>query len=137
MWDPGRFGRRTILKAIAKFAAGAMDVIYRCCAGLDVHKRAVEGAVRRREPDGRVEVEIRQFGTMTDDLLERVEWLKAQGVTPVAMESTGVFGKPIYNILEGHFTVLRVNAHHVQQVPEVRPTGAIAGGWRHGCRTGC
>jgi transposase len=105
------------MKAIAKFVAGAMDVIYRCCAGLDVHKQTVEGAVRRMEPDGRVQVEIRQFGTMTDDLLEMVEWLKAQGVTPVAMESTGVFWKPIYNILEGHFTVLLVNAHPVKQVP--------------------
>ena len=88
------------MKAIAKFVAGAMDVIYRCCADLDVHKQTVEGAVRRMEPDGRVQVEIRQFGTMTDDLLEMVEWLKAQGVTHVAMESTGVFWKPIYNILE-------------------------------------
>ena len=105
------------MKAIAKFVAGAMDVIYRCCADLDVHKQTVEGAVRRMEPDGRVQVEIRQLGTMTDDLLEMVEWLKAQGVTPVAMESTGVFWKPIYNILEGHFTVLLVNAHHVKQVP--------------------
>jgi len=79
------------MKAIAKFVAGAMDVIYRCCAGLDVHKQTVEGAVRRMEPDGRVQVEIRQLGTMTDDLLEMVESLKAQGVTHVAMESTGVF----------------------------------------------
>ena len=70
------------MKAIAKFVAGAMDVIYRCCADLDVHKQTVEGAVWRMEPDGRVQVEIRQFGTMTDDLLEMVEWLKAQGVTP-------------------------------------------------------
>jgi transposase len=78
--------------------------------------------VRRMEPDGGVQVEIRQFGTMTDDLLEMVEWLKAQSVTQVAMESTGVFWKPIYNILEGHFTVRLVNAHPVKQVPG-RKTG--------------
>jgi transposase len=54
---------------------------------------------------------------MTDDLLEMVEWLKAKGVTHVAMESTGVFWKPIFNLLEGHFTVLLVNARHVHQVP--------------------
>jgi len=94
-----------------------MDVIYRCCAGLDVHKQTVECAVRRMQEGGRVEVQIRQFGTMTDDLLEMVKWLKAQGVTHVAMESTGVFWKPIYNILEGHCTVLLVNARHVKQVP--------------------
>jgi transposase len=102
------------MKAIAKFEVGAMEVIHRCCAGLDVHKQTVECAVRQMEPDGRVQVEIREFGTMTDDLLEMVEWLKAPNVTHVAMESTGVFWKPIYNILEGHFTVLRVNARHVK-----------------------
>ena len=105
------------MKAIAKFVAGGMDVIYRICAGLDVHKETVEAAIRRMGPDGSVTVEIRQFGTMTDDLLELVEWLKGQGVTYVAMEWTGVFWKPIYNILEGHFTVLLVNARHVKQVP--------------------
>jgi transposase len=94
-----------------------MDVIHRCCAGLDVHKQTVECAVRRLTEGGTVQVEIRQFGTMTDDLLEMVKWLTAQGVTHVAMESTGVFWKPIYNILEGHCTVLLVNARHVKQVP--------------------
>jgi len=94
-----------------------MDVIYRCCAGLDVHKQTVECAVRRMQEGGRVEVQVRRFGTMTDDLLEMVKWLEAQGVTHVAMESTGVFWKPIYNILEGHCTVLLVNARHVKQVP--------------------
>jgi len=106
-----------MMNTIAKFEASAMEVIYRCCAGLDVHKQTVECAVRRMQPDGRAQVEIRQFGTMTDDLLEMVEWLKGQGVTHVAMESTGVFWKPIYNILEGHFTVLLVNARSVKQVP--------------------
>ena len=94
-----------------------MDVVYRCCAGLDVHKQTVECAVRRLTEGRTVQVEIRQFGTMTDDLLEMVSWLKAQGVTHVAMESTGVFWKPIYNILEGHCSVRLVNARHVKQVP--------------------
>ena len=74
-----------------------MDGVYRCCAGLDVHKQTLECAVRRLTQGGTVQVEIRQFGTMTDDLLEMVKWLTAQGVTHVAMESTGVFWKPIYN----------------------------------------
>lgn len=94
-----------------------MEVIYKCCAGLDVHKQTVGCALRRMEPDGNVQVQVRQFGTMTDDLSEMVEWLKVQKVTHVAMESTGVFWKPIFNLLEDHFTVLLVNARHVQQVP--------------------
>ena len=105
-----------------------MDVIYRCCAGLDVHKQTVECAVRHLKENGAVQVEIRQFGTMTDDLLEMVNWLKARGVTHVAMESTGVFWKPIYNILEGHCTVLLVNARHVKQVPG-RKTDALDCQW--------
>ena len=90
-----------------------MEAIYTCCAGLDVHKQTVDCVVRRAQPDGSVQVQVRQFGTMTDDLLEMVEWLKGKGVTRVAMESTGVFWKPIFNLLEGHFTVLLVNARHV------------------------
>jgi len=86
-----------------------MEMIYQCCAGLDVHKLSVECAVRRMETEGRINVQVRQFGTMTDDLLEMVEWLKAQKATHVAMESTGVFWKPIFNLLEDHFTVLLVN----------------------------
>lgn len=94
-----------------------MEMIYQCCAGLDVHKRTVESAVRRMETDGRVHVQVRQFGTMTDDLREMVEWLKAHEVTHVAMESTGVFWKPIYNLLEDHFKVLLVNPRDFRQVP--------------------
>ena len=94
-----------------------MEMIYKCCAGLDVHKKTVDCAVRRMETDGKVDVQVRRFGTMTDDLLEMVGWLKTQSVTHVAMESTGVFWKPIFNLLEDQFTVLLVNPRHVQQVP--------------------
>lgn len=94
-----------------------MEILYRCCAGLDVHKKTVECCVRRMDPAGEVQATVRRFGTMTDDLLELVAALKAQGVTHVAMESTGVFWKPIYNILESHFQVVLVNARHVKQVP--------------------
>jgi len=109
-----------------------MEAIYTCCAGLDVHKQTVECAARRAQPDASVQVQVRQFGTMTDDLLEMVEWLKAKGVTHVAMESTGVFWKPIFNLLEDHFTVLLVNARHVPRCPGVRPTCAIASDWNTG-----
>ena len=94
-----------------------MRIMYRCCAGLDVHKETVQCCVRRVEPDGSLQETVRQFGTMTDDLWEMVESLKAQGVTHVAMESTGVFWKPIYNLLEEHFSIVLVNPAHCQQVP--------------------
>jgi len=93
-----------------------METIYASCAGLDIHKKTVEVTVRRME-QGRVRAETRQFGTMTRDLLALSDWLRSQQVTHVAMESTGVFWKPIYNILEGQFEVLLVNAQHVKQVP--------------------
>jgi transposase len=76
-----------------------MDAIHTWWVGLDVRKRPVESAVGRMEPDGAVQVKIQQFATMTEDLLKLVESLKAQGVTHVAMESTGVFWKPILRAL--------------------------------------
>jgi transposase len=94
-----------------------MENIFACCAGLDVHKESVEACVRRIEPNGRVHQETRHWGTMTRDLLALADWLTAEGVTNVAMESTGVFWKPIFNILEKRFTVLLANARHLKQVP--------------------
>jgi transposase len=94
-----------------------MEEIYTCCAGLDVHKESVEADVRRMEPSGRLHEQPRRWGTMTRDILAMADWMAAQGVTQVAMESTGVYWKPIYNILESRFTVLLVNAHHLKQVP--------------------
>jgi transposase len=94
-----------------------METIYRCCAGLDVHKRHVEVNVRRLDEGGQLHSETRRYGTFTRELFEMSDWLWEEGVTHVAMESTGVFWKPIYNILEGRFEVLLVNAAHVKQVP--------------------
>ena len=94
-----------------------MENVFSCCAGLDVHKESVEACVRRIEPNGRLHQQTHHWGTMTGDLMAMADWMTAQGVTHVAMESTGVFWKPIYNILEGHFTMLLVNARHLKQVP--------------------
>jgi transposase len=94
-----------------------MENIFACCAGLDVHKESVETCLRRIEPNGRVHSETRHWGTMTQDLQAMADWLANGGVTHVAMESTGVFWKPIFNILESCFTVLLVNARHLKQVP--------------------
>lgn len=95
-----------------------MKVLYRCVCGIDVHKKVVVACVRRVGEGGRVHSEVRKFGTMTTNLNALCEWLKAEGVTHVAMESTGVFWKPVYNILEGHFEqVMVVNAYHIKKVP--------------------
>jgi transposase len=94
-----------------------MDRILERCAGLDVHKKTVVACIRRTGPDGAIDSQVRTFGTMTADLLALSDWLDAAGVRHVAMESTGVYWKPIFNILEGHFDVMLVNAGRLKQVP--------------------
>jgi transposase len=94
-----------------------MDVLYERCCGLDIHKKTVVVCLIMPGPDGKPVKEVRQFGTMTDDLLQLADWLGAHEVTHVAMESTGVYWKPIWNLLEDRFTLLLVNARHVKAVP--------------------
>jgi transposase len=94
-----------------------MDLLYPRCAGWDVHKKTVVACVRRAGPDGQVGREVRTYGTMTADLIALADWLDAEGVSHVAMESTGVYWKPVFHLLEGRFEVLLVNAHHIKQVP--------------------
>ena len=94
-----------------------MDVLHSQCAGLDVHKKTVVVCVRRVEPGGVVHKQTRTFGTMTADLLELADWLDAEGVRHAAMESTGVYWKPIWHILEGRLELMLVNARHMRQVP--------------------
>lgn len=94
-----------------------MKVIYERCAGLDVHKKMVMACRLIPSQNGEWQNEVRRFGTMTADLLALADWLRAGGVTHVAMESTGVFWRPVHNILEGEFEVLLVNAKHIKFVP--------------------
>ena len=94
-----------------------MDSIYRCCCGLDVHKDTVAACLRKIGDDGKIHIEKQTYSTMTKGLLALSDWMTSEGVTHVAMESTGVYWKPIWNILEGGFTVLLVNARHIKQVP--------------------
>ena len=94
-----------------------MDTMYRCCAGLDVHKETVAACVRRVDTAGRIDKEIRTFGTTTGELVKLLDWLVARGVEAAAMESTGVFWKPIWTILEGSVKVILVNARHIKNVP--------------------
>jgi len=93
-----------------------MDTVFERCAGIDIHKKMIQVCLRVLE--GReMRQEIREFSTVTRALLELGDWLESEGVTHVAMESTGVLWKPVYNLLEGRFTVLLCNAQHLKQVP--------------------
>jgi transposase len=94
-----------------------MDRIYRNVAGLDVHHKTIVACVRQVEPQGRISEQVETFGTMTRDLLRLSDWLTAHGVTHVAMESTGVLWKPVWNILDGVFTLLLVNPRELKRVP--------------------
>lgn len=93
-----------------------MEVIYKRCCGLDVHKEIVVACLLIRE-GGKIVKEIRTFLTMTVDLVVLHDWMKAHQVTHVAMESTGVYWRPVFNLLEEDFTVLLVNAAHIKNVP--------------------
>jgi transposase len=94
-----------------------MEPLIARCAGLDVHKKTVAVCVRVPGPAGARVHHVRTFGTMTADLLALQEWLLAHQVTHVAMESTGVYWKPVYYVLEGAVTCLLVNAAHMHNVP--------------------
>jgi transposase len=94
-----------------------MDVLHTRCAALDVHKKTVVAAVQVHGSSSAAEKETRTFSTMTQDLLALSDWLLSFGVTHVAMEATGEYWKPVYNLLEGQFELLVVNAHHVKNLP--------------------
>ncbi len=117
-----------------------MEVILGCCAGLDVHKDSVEACVRRMSAAGKAEHEVRHWGTTTLELVAMAEWLAAMSVTHVAMESTGVYWKPIFNILEARFEILLVNARHMKNVPgrktDIRDCQWIAQLLQHGLLKG-
>ena len=93
-----------------------MEVIYPRCAGLDVHKQTV-GACARIAGDGSPLQEVRTFETTTSGLLALVDWLESFDVEHVAMEATGVYWKPVWHVLEGHFELVLANAAHVKNVP--------------------
>jgi transposase len=117
-----------------------MDVLFERCCGLDVHKKLVVACVIMTPPDGEPERTVQSFGTMTEDLLKLADWLETCGVSHVAMESTGVYWQPIWNLLEDRFTLVLVNAQHVHQVPghktDVRDCEWLAELLRHGLLRG-
>jgi transposase len=117
-----------------------MDVIYACCCGLDIHKKTVVACLMTSAKGQPPMKEVRTVRTMTAELLLLADWLQAAGCTHVAMESTGVFWRPVYNLLEGLFTLLVVNAQHIKAVPgrktDVKDAEWIAELLRHGLLRG-
>lgn len=116
-----------------------MDRLYDCCCGLDVHKQTVVACLIRQTAAVGQTKTIRTFGTMTDDLDALADWLAEAGCTHVAMESTGVYWKPVYNRLEGRFTILVANAQHIKTMPgrktDVKDCEWIADLLQHGLLT--
>ena len=113
-----------------------MDILVERACGLDVHQATVVACVLIGEPGSRPKKEIRTFGTCLRDLEELRDWLTDQAVTHVAMESTGVYWRPVYTVLEGSFELVVGNAHHIKNVPG-RKTDAKDSEWiadllRHG-----
>ena len=94
-----------------------MRLMYQRCAALDVHKKTVTVCTSWTQANGQVKSEVQTFGTTTPELLEMMDWLSEWEVTAVAIESTGEYWKPVFNLLEGNFEVILVNSKHVKQVP--------------------
>ena len=113
-----------------------MEVVHERCCGLDVHKKTVVACLVTPGRGGQPTREVRTFSTMTRELLALSDWLLEAGCTHAAMESTGSYWKPVYNLLEGSFELLVVNAQHMKAVPgrktDVKDAEWIADLLRHG-----
>lgn len=94
-----------------------LSVIHPVCCGLDVHKGKISACLITADQAGNEEYEIREYGTFTDELIELREWLIDNQCPIVAMESTGIYWRPVHNIIEGYLEVILVNARHVKNVP--------------------
>lgn len=93
-----------------------METLYPRCAGCDVQKKTIKVCLLSPDANGQRQKDFRTYGTTTEEVLTLSDWLKEQGCTQVAMEGTGVYWNPIYNLLEGSFEVLVVNAQHIKAV---------------------
>jgi transposase len=117
-----------------------MQVVYERCCGLDIHKKLVVACLIVLAANGQRHKEIRTFRTTTQELLLMKDWLTAAGCTQIAMESTGVYWKPIFNLLDGDFDLLVVNAQYIKAVPghktDVRDAEWIADLLQHGLLKG-
>jgi len=113
-----------------------MQIVHPRCCGIDVHKKDVKACAMLTHPDGTATSQVRTFSTMTDGLLALADWLGALDIRQVAMESTGVYWRPVYNILEADCAVILVNAQHIKAVPgrktDVKDSEWLADLLRHG-----
>jgi hypothetical protein len=113
-----------------------MRVMVERCCGLDVHQESVVACLLIGAPGARPTKEVRTFGTMTRELEALRDWLKSAEVTHVGMESTGVYWRPVYTVLEGHFELIVGNARHIRNVPgrktDIKDAEWIADLIRHG-----
>jgi hypothetical protein len=95
-----------------------MQVVHARCCGVDIHKKPVVACVLLTSANGHVQREVRTYATMTADLLARSDWLAAYAVTQIAMESTGVFWRPVFHLLEDETrTLVLANPQHIKAVP--------------------
>jgi transposase len=116
-----------------------MQVVHERCAGLDVHNKTVVACVLITSPDGTVQREVRTFATMTADLFALSDWLDTLQVRVGALESTGVYWRPVFNLLEEGRTLILVNPQHIKAVPgrktDVKDSEWLADLLRHGLLT--
>jgi transposase len=113
-----------------------MQVMHARCAGLDVHKKTIVATIILTQPDGTMNKLTRTFSTMTTALLALDNWLKEHQVEVIALESTGVYWHPVYNLLEEGRTVILVNPQHMRAVPgrktDIKDSEWLADLLRHG-----
>src|SRR3712207_6451669 len=116
-----------------------MEALLERWAGLDVHQASIVGCILIGAPGRKPHKLLRSFGTTTRELEALRAWLAEHGVTHLGMESTGVYRKPVYAVLEGHFELIVGNAHHIKNVPgrktDVKDAEWIAQLVRHGLIT--
>jgi transposase len=113
-----------------------ISVVHPICCGLDVHKEKISACLIKTDESGKDEALIQEFQTYTDELIRLRGWLIEHDCPVVAMESTGVYWRPVHNVLEGYLEVILVNARHVQKVPgrktDISDSKWLAGLLRHG-----
>lgn len=121
-------------------SSSVLSIVHQQCCGLDIHKDKISATVILTHEDGTIEEDISEFGTFTDDLFQLKEWLLSVGCHVVAMESTGVYWRPVHNVLEDVCNIVLVNARHVKHLPgkktDVSDSRWLASLLRHGLLKG-